>query len=677
MQGISNKFNACCEMIVNLDIKKNSEELLKKLNSLSEGELSELVMFHNKKYFEDHAPLISDEAFDKLVETLKFINPQSPILLEIGADSTQQIAHKSPMLSLDKCYDDVTFLKWAQKIRSDLVAMPKIDGVACSIIYHKNGRLKYAVTRGDGKTGEDITKNALLIKDLPKILEIRQEQIVDDEFEIRGEVFLPISTFKKHFANEFINPRNLTAGFLKLKEQNAEKTSHLQFFPYDIRDSSAQNEVEKFKLLEQWGFSIMPWMQIKNEQSAALVYLDYLKKREQLDFEIDGVVFRANSLKEQMRLGETAHHPRFAIAYKFQGESAQTKLLDVIWSVARSGAITPVAIVEPVFVSGATLTRASLHNLRIFNELDLRKECLVEINRRGGVIPHLERVLARAGEKYEAPAFCPSCNNSVEIRGDFLYCQNPSECEQIVVSKLMHFCHTIGIDGLGEKILKKLVKEKILKKLPHLYTLAAEDLEPLERMGSTLANKLIEQIKSKQKIPLTTFITALGIPEVGNNVAEMLTNNFHSLAKVRELMPEDLLPIHGIGKSIANSLVNGLRDMSLEIDELLAHIEITTKEVTPIKEGSFLYNKAVIFTGKMAHMDRKKAQSMVKDLGGKTPGAVSSHTDYLVIGDDGSPLFGDGKKSSKQKDAEKLIDQGGKIKIISETEFIRLIDSYQ
>lgn len=661
-------------------IKINSEHLLKKLAKLSESELSALVLHHNQKYFQANQPEITDEAFDKLVEALRFINPDAPALLEIGSkEVASEIIHQEPMLSLEKCYDDATFFKWAHKISGSFVAMPKIDGVACSITYSKQGKLIMASTRGDGRVGENITKNALLIGDLPKNLPTKALSTlgIQESCNIRGEVFLPLSTFKNRFAQEFSNPRNLAAGFLKLKIADEAKSNCLRFFPYDIRGTNLTTEQEKFELLDILGFSMMPWSMVTNDQEASKTYLNLLREREHYDFELDGVVFRANALTDQKRLGETAHHPRYAMAYKFHGESAPTKLIGVEWSVARSGSITPVALVEPVFVSGASITRASLHNLGIFNALDLREHSLVEINRRGGVIPHLERVLSSRGEKLLPPTQCPSCGGAVVAEGDFLRCQNPKGCENVAVSKLVHFCHVLGIDGLGEKIIRKLFNAGLLKSFADVFRLTPSMLLSLERMGDVLANKLVDEINSKRTISLAAFIKSLGINEVGSNVSELLANNWPTIEQIRALTLDDLLSVHGIGESIATSCIDGLSENAADIDDLLTEISIAeqTLQATNADTNHPLFNKSVVFTGKMAHLERKAAQEAVKKLGGKTPDALNKHVDYLVIGDEGSPLLGEGKKSTKHKQAEKFIGDSGTIRIISETDFMAMLSA--
>lgn len=663
-------------------IVENSKRLLDNLPELSESEITSLVAHHNQKYFRDAAPEITDEAFDKLVETLRFINPASEALQKIEETSEfrDEVVHQRPMLSLDKCYDAHTFFKWAQKINGDLVTMPKIDGVACSIVYSPQGVLISSATRGDGRIGENITKNIKMVNDIPHSLKSPLLSQVSDgrsSIEIRGEVYLPLSRFNDEYSAIFANPRNLAAGALKQKEAQKSRAYGLRFFPYDIRGIEVNSEEKKFEILSDCGFSMMPWKIIANDEHAVDFYFEFEKERTHFDYEIDGVVYRANEISEQTRLGETAHHPRFAIAFKFHGESAQTQLVDVEWSVSRSGIITPVAIVKPVFVSGATVTRASLHNLRIFQALDLCEESLVEINRRGGVIPHVERVLMRKGPALEIPKKCPSCHHATLSVDDFLYCSNKGKCAVAAVARLVHFGHVVGIEGMGEKIVGKLYTSDFLKQFKDIYKLKIDDIAGLEGMGQLSAHKLIEEIKNKREIELAIFLRALGIDDIGTNVAELIAMNFISLDKIRNLSVDEIVPIHGIGEKIAHSLVDGLKEYADEIDDLLRYVTVIDyKEYEgPGDSGNPLFGKSFVFTGKMAHMERKSAQELVKKLGGKAPGAMSEKVDFLVIGDDGSPLLGEGTKSTKHKAAEKLISQGSSLKIISESEFLKMAQS--
>jgi DNA ligase (NAD+) len=659
------------------DILLTSENLLASLSSMTESALEDLIIYHNKKYFRDNDPEITDEAFDKIVESLRFLNPNSLVLSVIGpAALNQEIKHIRPMLSLDKCYDDENFFKWAEKIHGDLIAMPKIDGIASSLIYSRQGALIQAATRGDGFVGENITRNISMINDIITQLasHICQEIIVEDQFiEIRGEVFLPLSRFNAHYAQEFANARNLAAGALKHKDHEKSAAFGLKFLPYDLKGIKVNYESEKFILLERLGFSSMPWRLVHNNSEATLDFHYFEKQRSTFDFELDGVVFRANDLSDQRRLGETAHHPRYAMAYKFQGESALSEVVHVEWSVSRSGAITPVAIIKPVFISGAHISRVSLHNLGIFLKLNLKEQSLIEVERRGGVIPHVERVLSAKGKPLIAPDLCPSCNALTIVNGDFLFCSAKEQCRAVVVASLIHFAAVLGIEGLGEKIIYKLYDHGLCKSFKDIFLLTMSDLMTLERMGEVLARKLIQEIENKRDIELSVFIKALGINEVGSTVAELLASNFHSLAHIRALSVDDLLPIHGVGERIAQALVAGLKDLASAIDDLLKVLRVKDYEIfRPSDQKSALFGKSIVFTGKMAHLDRKSAQSLVKRLGGIAPGAINSQSDYLVIGDEKSALRGESQKSTKQKEAEKLIAAGSKLRIISESEFLTL-----
>jgi DNA ligase (NAD+) len=667
----------------NSSLKENSQQLLNDLPKMSEAELTRLIKHHNQRYFEAFAPEISDEVFDKLVSALRAKNPAAAVLQELGEEITDltvdkalQVTHRSAMLSLDKCYDEDTFNRWREKIRCDLIAMPKIDGVACSIVFKKDGTLMIAATRGDGEKGENITENVRLIQKLPTQLNpglIAPFVDLDGFLEIRGEVFIPLSNFNEKFAEAFTSPRNLAAGALKQKESQKSLGFDLHFFPYDVRGANIATEEEKFGLLKALGFMMMPWQKVTNDDQAIRVFADFLTNAPKYDFETDGVVFRANLLAEQTRMGATAHHPRFAIAYKFQSESAQTTLTEVTWSVARTGVITPVAHFKPVFLSGAKISRATLHNLRMFTEHDIRETSLIEINRRGGVIPYVERVLSREGEPLLPPALCPSCEKPTIADGDFLHCPAPDQCVEVRINRIIHFTKVAEMEGLGPKIIRRLFEVGKVASMADIFRLTEQDLLAQERMGSILAAKLIGEIQRRRHMDLATFVYALGIHDIGDTIAQLVAANFPSLADIRALDTESVIKIHGIGATIAENLVSGLHALSDEIDDLEQFITITQKTVAAdLDETHPLFNKVVVFTGKMAHLERKAAQDLVKKLGGQAPGAFSSKVDYLVVGDEGSPLLGDGKKSTKQKEAEKFISEGRAIAIISEGEFLKV-----
>jgi DNA ligase (NAD+) len=659
-------------------ILKNSAALLGRLKTLSSDELEREVQHHNEAYFEKNSPEITDEAFDKLVEVLRKIKPDSPFLSRIGEQKRllegavfDRVVHKRPMLSLDKCYDDVNFEKWREKVRGGIVAMPKIDGVALSIRYDSGGRLLLASTRGDGKEGENVTANVRRIDDIVSSLDFTSLSKIDD-VEIRGEVYMSHARFNAYYAAEFANPRNLAAGALKQKEPDKSAAYGLSFFSYDIRGTGLTTEADKFELLRAFGFRLPKLDMVSEDNTAAAIYKRYFSERDNLDFEIDGVVFRANLVSEQERLGETAHHPRYAIAYKFQGESAQTQIIDVEWSVGRTGTITPVALIEPVFVSGATVSRASLHNWGFVTKLGLRKNTLVEVVRRGGVIPHVERVLFAEGPLVLPPSSCPSCHNPVIVDGDFIVCSMRKACPAVVLNSLRHYCEVVGIEGFGDKLLAALVERGLLKTPADLYTLALEDLLILERMGKVLATKLLKHVEASRRMSLETFITALGFEEIGPTVAAAIVLHLKTIAEARAATLESLEGIHGVGPSIASSFVHGMQESSAQIDALLGEVTIDEPVVLTLDESHAVFGKSFVFTGGLNSMDRNTAQKRVRDLGGKTPGAVSASTDYLVVGDDEWESMST-KKSSKIKTAQKLREAGNKIELIREDAFVKLL----
>jgi DNA ligase (NAD+) len=641
------------------------------------AELEKEIRRHNKLYFEKHAPEISDYEFDRLVERLKKIKPDSPVLTEIPSEGAtkefKKVRHASEMLSLDKCYDDEDFRSWLEKFEGDVIVMPKIDGLATELRYDGEGRLVLGATRGDGVTGDDITANVRMIEDIPREIPPPPPFFKGGKggFEIRGEIYMRLSVFKK-YKGEFANPRNLAAGAVKQKDPRKTRDYDLSFFGYDLRGLAVKTEHEKFRAIESFGIPIVEYKKVaKDFEALKEAYGYFLKKRDRHDYETDGVVFRADSLAEQERLGVTAHHPRWAIAYKFQGDSGTTTLKDVEWSVARTNVITPVGIVEPVELSGATVTHVTLHNYGLMMNLGLRHGSKVVLIRSGGVIPKLEAVAeAGRGEKFAAPEKCPSCGEPTEVRDDFLYCTNKRGCRAAKMQELEHFIKVIEVDGFGEKLIERLYDNGFVLDPADFYALKKEDLLELERMGEVLATKLIGHIQAKRELPLDVFLRSLGIRELAKHASKLLAQKYGTLKALQEVSGEELSAIHTIGPVIAKEVVEGLKKKKGLIEKLLKQVRVVgARSPRPAASGegtSPLQGKKFLFTGSLLAMERSEAEKLVEAKGGEIASGVTQDLDYLVVGDGG----GAGSKLDK---AKKLQAKGGKVEIVPEKDWREMV----
>ncbi len=656
--------------------KTYSEE---QLQALSAPQLEAEVRHHNQLYWDKNAPEISDYDYDRLVNRLKALRPDSTVLDELGpseeAPAGASVTHAAPMLSLDKCYSDDDLHSWAEKFQGEVMVMPKMDGIACSIRYDERGRLTLAATRGSGTVGEDITQNAKTIADIPA-------KISAGPLEARGEIYMRLSVFAG-FADQFSNPRNLAAGAIKHKDASRCRAYQLSFGAYDLLDGAVTSEAEKMKRLGELGFAPVTFELVKKSELRE-AYERFAGRRSQLDFEIDGVVFKANRLDEQKRLGATAHHPRYAMAYKFQGDSGSTTLEGVEWSVARSGAITPVALIAPVTLSGAEVRRASLHHAGFISKLGLLHQppgAKLLVTRRGGVIPKVEFVAEPAPpagkdvKTIELPTSCPSCGGPVRQQNDFLYCARPESCRAAMISTVAHYCTALDILGFGDKLLASAYDAGALKSPADLYTLTEEKLLGLERVGPKLAAKLIKEIADRRQIRLSVFLRALGIDDLGRHVAEILEEHCGELDKVRRITVEELSSIHTIGTETAQSVVKGLKDRGKLIDALLKHVTLgaaarakggAAAAGDEAEGGGALAGKSFVFTGTLTAFDRKTAQKKVEALGGTAPSGVTKDLSYLVVGPEE-------RKSSKLVKAEKYVAEGAALKIISEQDFLRMI----
>ncbi|MCC6647385.1 MAG: NAD-dependent DNA ligase LigA [Polyangiaceae bacterium] len=625
--------------------------------------LEGLVRYHNKLYWDDDAPELSDPDFDRLVRALRERAPGSPVLDELGASRFgEPVTHEVAMLSLDKCYGDDELADWLLDFEGRVVVSPKFDGVAASIRYDAAGQLARAATRGDGVTGDDITRNVREISDVPRRLLVAPPGPV----EVRGEIFLRLSVFARH-KDRFSNPRNLAAGAIKQKDPKKSAEIGLSFAAYEIFGLDAPTEHDKIDWLARAGFAPIE-RRVVEKGEVLEVYRELARRRPSLDYEIDGVVMKADRVDEQRRLGSTSHHPRFALAYKFQGDTGTSRLRAVEWSVSRTGAVTPIALVDPVALSGVMVSRASLHHPGYVAKLGLSLGAEVELTRRGGVIPNVERVTSPGDAPVEVPAACPSCGSELTPQGDFLLCSRTSTCRAALIGRVAHFVAAAEIDGFGERMLGELFDRGLVRAPQDLFSLTAAQLLTVPRVGDKLATKLVAEVARARTIRLDDFLRCLGVDDLARHVAKVLTRELAGLDAVLAVTPERLAGIHGIGEIIARSVTEGLRRERPMIDALRA--VMTIEEPAPVAppEGP-LRGLSFVFTGKMVRRRREEAQALVQRLGGATPDGVSKTTSYLVIGDDRS----DGKQSSKEKAARKLVAGGAGPKIIDEGEFEAIV----
>ena len=642
-------------------------------------ELEALVRHHNKLYWDSHAPEISDYDYDALVTKLKTLAPDSPVLSDMGPTKAAagaerlgtEFRHKERMLSLDKCYAPEDLESWAKSFEGTVVVTPKFDGIACSLHYDEAGKLAVAATRGDGQVGDDITVNALEIKDIPRVVKPEGMKLAKGNakaLEVRGEIYMKLSVFARYQAEGKSNPRNLTAGAIKQKDAKNSAAYGLSFAAYVVigaDDDSQEKEVQRLVhlLFPKVDYLVLP------REKAFSGYEEFARLRPTLDYEIDGVVFKADDVKEQRRLGETAHHPRHSLAYKFQGDSGLSTLREVEWSVARTGAITPVAIVDPVPLSGVSVSRASLHNVAFIAKLGLTLGAKVTLVRRGGVIPNVEGVVEPGTSPVVIPETCPSCGSPVVRERDFLYCTTPRTCPKAVIGQLSHFAATFNMLGFGDSILEQCYEKKLLRTPADFFTLKWQDIAALDRSGEKIAKKLVAEADKKRTIDLPTFLRALGVAELGKHVSVLLADRYSTLDAVLAVTEPELAGTHGVGETIAHAVVTGLVEAKPTIDELRKHVTVSESRPSAAAATDKPFSgKSFVFTGKLLTLSRSEGEQRVRAHGGAVLSAVSKAVAYLVQGQEK-----DGGKSSKQKAAEKLKSQGEPIQVLSEDELLKML----
>lgn len=665
-----------------------SKPLSKNKASRRIEDLRKQIRYHEKKYYVDNDPQISDYEFDMLVKELKDLEQQFPDLItpesptqRVGEQPIEgfvPVSHVRPMLSLDNCYSEEELRDFEERIRRILrgerieyVAELKIDGLGISILY-RNGKYTQAVTRGDGFRGDDVTSSVKTIKSLPLTIPTPRE------VEVRGEIFLPFPSFHKINKEReakgeplFANPRNAAAGSIRLLDPREVARRGLDVFLYGITiDGEAlENQWEGLQTLRKYDFKTNPHSRLcRNLDEVVAFYEEWKEKRDDLDYDVDGVVIKVNDTDQQKILGSTAKFPRWAISFKFPARQATTRIKDIIVQVGRTGALTPVALLEPVKLSGITISRSTLHNEDEIRRKDIRIGDYVLVERSGDVIPRVVGVMKerRTGKEkpFRFPPACPVCGTpTFRPEGEAISrCTNPS-CPAKLRESLLHFAsrRAMNIEGLGEALVDQLLAKKLVTSIPELYALKHEDLAGLERMGPKSAQNLLDEIEKSKSRDLSRAIFALGIRYVGERTAQALASHFRSMDALAEARFDTLTEIPDVGPKVAESVVfffqqpenrNLIQKLKQAGVNLSAAPEPGAAE-KPLKGQTF------VLTGKLSGMRREEAAERIESLGGQVAASVSRKTTYVVVGESpGSKLRKAqalGIPTLTEKDFQKLI----------------------
>ena len=645
-------------------------------------------------YYVLDAPEITDAEYDRMMVRLRELEARYPD--SIPADSPTQrvggrassqfteVRHLEPLLSLGNVFSAEELRAFDERVRSGLpagskveyVMEPKIDGLACSLIY-ENGKLVRAATRGDGVVGENVTANVRTIRSIPLTLKVPDGETVPELLDVRGEVYMPRQAFMRlneqraeRGESEFANPRNAAAGSLRQLDPQVTASRSLSFFAYYLVGEGAQpKHSESLALLAHYGFKVSENYKVVENIDEAIKYIgDFNELRQGLSYDTDGAVIKVNDVYQQRILGATGKDPRWATAYKYPPEQAETTLEDIDWRVGRTGVLTPTAVLTPVKLSGSVISRATLHNEDFIRAKDIRIGDRVVINKAGEIIPEVLRVGVekRTGDEKEAeiPSVCPECGWRVERQGEeaAIRCTNP-HCPALGREGLIHFVSrdAMNIDGCGPSVINALLDAGLVRDAADLYSLRKDDLLKLERMGEKSADNLLAALAESKKNELDKLLFALGIRHVGAKVARILATEFGSMEKLQQAQPEELAQIRDIGDKIAESVVTWLNvPANIDLVERLAAAGLTMTFTPPAsQEDNPFFGKTLVFTGTMPTLGRAEAKTMAQDVGAKVSGSVSKKTDYVIAG---------AEAGSKLEKAQQL-----GVTVIDEAEFLRLL----
>lgn len=672
-------------------MSKQSDSALKEILALRQ-EINE----HNYRYYVLSAPSIPDEEYDKLFRQLQKREEQHPELISpdsptqrIGAiplDEFKQVKHEIPMLSLSNVFDETELKEFHQRVLQRLEdinsiqysAEPKMDGVAVSLLYEQ-GQLIQAATRGDGATGEDITLNVRTIQAIP--LHLRGNNY-PKLLEVRGEIYMLKAGFerfneelRKKGLKEFVNPRNAASGSLRQLDARITAERPLSFYAYGVARVEPNHlpkiHSEIMQLLKEWGIPVSPECKVVQNLSGMEDYYQKIGlKRELLPYEIDGVVFKVDSLALQEKLGFVSRAPRWAAAYKFPAQERMTKVLGIDFQVGRTGAVTPVARLEPIFVGGVTVSNATLHNFDELYRKDIRVGDSVIIRRAGDVIPEVVQVILEKRPKdthlVKIPKKCPVCHSDVIKEEDeaVARCMSGLYCPAQLAQSIRHFAsrRAMDIEGLGDKLVEQLVESNLVNDVTGIYQLSLQQFSELERMGEKSAQNIVDAIEKSKATTLPRFLYALGIREVGEATALLLAKHYRELNTLIKASPEELQTIPDVGPTMADHIHTFFKQKhNLELIQKLQAYGLHWPAMPKLAENAALQNKTFVLTGTLSTLSREEAKEKLLALGASVTNSVSKKTDYVVAGED---------PGSKLTKAQEL-----GVTILSEQEFLDLMGS--
>jgi DNA ligase (NAD+) len=626
-------------------------------------ELEEELDRADEAYYSGSESIMSDQVYDAKEMKLRELSPNSKHFSKVGSNLKEstfsKVKHDTLMLSLDKGHSLEEVVGWRKSTQDKPtkgIGMPKMDGFALSLKYELQGDkyvLMVGATRGKGQYGDDLTENVKQILDIPHTVNRTLVKGYVDKFEVRGEAYMKHSTFVELGLDKiYENCRNIAPGSVQQKDPNITRSRKMSFFSYNLIGLEYDTMTERFQALKEMGFPVVDHTLINLDSDAELqMTFNYFEaNREINDYDIDGVVIMINDIDTFEELGNTSHHPRGAIAWKFEAEEGETTFLECRKQVSRTGLVNPVGIYEPIRIDGANLTNATLHNWTIVEELGIGIGDKIIVSRRGGVIPKIERVVTSAGHPIEVPVKCPVCGSELEMRitkdkderaVKTLYCIS-LDCPAQVLTRIVHFVSVMDIMDVGESLITKMIEAGYVETPADLFKITKEQLLTLESVQEKTASRTLKNIELARKKTLAKFLASLGITNLGTSISELVANHFENIDNVLNANSSDFIGIPGIGDIMSVNIVKGLKAKSTLIAELRSYIDIIGIE--PKKVGGCLSGKSFLITGTLSE-PRGYFEKLIEDNGGALKSSVSKTLDYLLVGDNAGGKLDKAKKA--------------------------------